>query len=133
MRIAVTISDGNVFQHYGHSEAFMLYDVLDNKIINAELISTNGNGHGYLSELLHISNVQILICGGIGAGAINALTEYGIKIYAGVTGNADAAVSALLNNTLSFNPNFKCNHHGDDHDCSSHDCGSHRLNRNTLK
>ena len=40
--------------------------------------------------------VDVLICGGIGGGAQVALAEAGIKLYGGVSGEADAAVNALL-------------------------------------
>ena len=72
-----------------------------------------------------------MICGGIGAGAQIALAEAGIQLFGGCQGSADAAVEALLKNELVFNPNVKCNHHGEDHHhhheggCGSHGCGSH--------
>ena len=75
------------------------------------------------------NGVDTLICGGIGGGAQAALAEAGIKLYGGVSGDADAAVEALLKDELVFNPNVKCNHHGEDHHheggCGSHGCGSH--------
>ena len=60
-------------------------------------------------------------------GAQNALAQAGIKLYGGVSGNADAAVEALLKNELAYNPNVMCNHHGEGHhgNCGSHGCGEH--------
>lgn len=54
--------------------------------------------------------MDVLICGGIGGGAQNALAEAGIKLYGGVSGNADEAVNAYLEGKLDFNPNVQCSH-----------------------
>ncbi|MCR5218462.1 NifB/NifX family molybdenum-iron cluster-binding protein [Treponema sp.] len=129
MRIAVTYENGNVFQHFGHTEEFKIYDVEDNKIVKTEVTGTNGQGHGALAGFLKTANVDVLICGGIGGGAQSALAEAGIKLYGGVNGKADDAVNALLSDSLQYNPDVKCNHHGEghEHNCgsSSHSCGSH--------
>ena len=96
MRIAVTYENGQVFQHFGHSEQFKVYDVEDGKVVKSEVIGTNGQGHGALAGFLLQGNVDVLICGGIGGGAQAALSAAGIRLYGGVTGDADAAVEALL-------------------------------------
>ena len=69
MKIAVTYENGMVFQHFGHSQAFRVYDVQDGKIITAETVPTQGSGHGALAGFLAAQGVDTLICGGIGAGA----------------------------------------------------------------
>lgn len=96
MKIAVTFENGNVFQHFGHTEKFKIYDVSDNKVVNESIVDTNGSGHGALAGFLKENSVDTLICGGIGNGAKQALAEAGIKLYGGVTGNADGAVNDLL-------------------------------------
>jgi len=129
MRIAVTYENGLIFQHFGHTSAFKLYDINDGKIIQEQIVSTNGSGHGALAGLLAANDVDTLICGGIGGGAQTALAQAGIKLYGGVSGNADEAVNALLNGSLGFNPNVSCNHHNHEHSeghtCGSHGCGNH--------
>lgn len=125
MRIAVTYEDGNIFQHFGHSEQFKLYDVEDGKIVNTQVVDTNGQGHGALAGFLTGAKVDVLICGGIGGGAQNALAQAGIQLYGGVAGSCDAAVEALLANNLGYNPNVQCSHHGhgEGHSCGGHSCG----------
>ena len=126
MKIAVTYENGQIFQHFGHTEQFKIYIAEDGKIINSEVIDTNGSGHGALAGLLSALDVDALICGGIGGGAQMALAEAGIKLYGGVSGSTDAAVDALLVGTLGFNPNVKCDHHdhhGEGHTCGDHGCG----------
>lgn len=123
MRIAVTFENGNVFQHFGHTQQFKIYDVENGQIVKGEVVDTNGSGHGALAGLLANIGAEVLICGGIGAGAQNALKEAGVKLYGGVSGNADDAVRAFINGNLDFNPNVKCNHH--DHEHGEHSCGEH--------
>lgn len=125
MRIAVTYENGLIFQHFGHTAEFKLYDVEDGKITNSEVVSTNGSGHGALAGFLSASKVDVLICGGIGGGAQTALAQAGIQLYGGASGNADDAVNALLNGTLSYNPFVKCSHHEHEHGEGGHTCGSH--------
>ncbi len=129
MRIAVTYDNGEIFQHFGHTENFKIYDVENGKVVSANVISSEGSGHGALATLLSGNKVDVLICGGIGGGAQMALAQEGIKLYGGVSGNADAAVEALLAESLSYNPDVKCDHHGEGHEhhgnCGSGECGSH--------
>lgn len=127
MRIAVTYEDGMIFQHFGHTSQFKIYDVEDGKVIASEVIDTNGSGHGALAGLLNALNIDALICGGIGGGARMALDAAGIKLYGGVAGFADVAVEALLAGNLDFNPDVQCNHHdhGEGHQCGEHGCGGH--------
>ena len=125
MKIAVTHENGQIFQHFGHTAEFKVYEVEDGKIVSSKVMDTNGQGHGALAGLLDTIGAEILICGGIGGGAQMALAEAGIKLYGGVSGSCDDAVNALLEGTLGFNPNVKCNHHDHEHGEGSHTCGSH--------
>ncbi len=134
MKIAVTYENGQIFQHFGHTEQFKLYDIAGGKITGSEVVDTNGSGHGALAGFLMQHGVDTLICGGIGGGAQTALAASGIRPYGGCSGDADEAVSRLLDGTLGYDPNVHCNHHdqahGDDaHSCShaegSHSCGHH--------
>lgn len=131
MKIAVTYENGQIFQHFGHTEQFKIYDVRDGKIENTQIADTNGSGHGALAGFLMQNGVDTLICGGIGGGAQAALAEAGIKLYGGVSGDADNAVEALINGNLGYNPNVHCSHHDHEHGegghtCGSHGCGSHK-------
>lgn len=129
MKIAVTFENGNVFQHFGHTEKFKIYDISNGKIVNESIVDTNGSGHGALAGFLKENSVDTLICGGIGNGAKQALAEAGIKLYGGVVGNADSAVNDLLQDKLNFNENVHCEHHDHSHHDHSHHeghCGEHK-------
>lgn len=129
MKIATTHENGQVFQHFGHSEQFKLYEIEDGKVVSSKVIDTAGSGHGALAGMLMMNGVDALICGGIGGGAQNAIRGFGIKLYAGVQGSCDDAVAALLAGTLGYSENATCDHHdhehGEDHVCGDHGCGDH--------
>ena len=127
MKVAVTCENGMVFQHFGHTPEFAIYEVNDGKILSENVKSCGDSGHGALAGLLAEENVSVLICGGIGGGAQNALAQAGITLYGGVQGDADAAVQDFLAGKLAYDPAVHCDHHshGEGHSCGSHGCGSH--------
>ena len=124
MKIAVTYDNGNVFQHFGKTENFKVYEVEDNKVVSSEVIGSNGTGHGALAGLLAEQGINVLICGGIGGGAQTALTEAGIEMVAGAQGNTDDVVEAYLKGELvSTGANCDHHHHEEGHSCGSHEEG----------
>ena len=120
MKIAVTYDNGEVFQHFGKTENFKVYEVEDNKIISSEVISSNGSGHGALAGVLADQGVDVLICGGLGGGAQTALAEAGIEVCAGAAGDTDKAVQDYLDGTLE-DAGVTCDHHHEE----GHSCGDH--------
>ena len=127
MKIAIPYENGQVFQHFGHSAQFKLYTAEEGRITGAEVVSTDGQGHGALVGFLVRNGVNVLLCGGIGGGAQMALDQAGIQLYGGVSGSADEAVATFLAGQLNYNPNVMCSHHGhgEGHTCGDHGCGSH--------
>ena len=129
MKIAATYDNGNIFQHFGKTEFFKVYEVEDNKVVSSEVIGSNGAGHGALAGLLAEQGISVLICGGIGGGAQSALAEAGIELCSGAQGDADAAVEAYLKGEL-VSTGVNCDHHHEEgHSCGSHEdghsCGGH--------
>lgn len=127
MKVAVTYENGQVFQHFGHTEQFKIYSIEGGKAASAAVVDTNGSGHGALAGFLQQEGVDTLICGGIGGGARQALTEAGIQLFGGVSGSADEAVAMLLSGNLAYDPEAMCSHHGEHHGdaCGNHGCGEH--------
>ena len=124
MKIAVTYDNGNVFQHFGKTEFFKVYEVEDNKVVSSEVIGSNGVGHGALAGLLADQAVDVLICGGIGGGAQAALEEAGVELCAGAEGDTDQAVEAYLRGELiSSGANCDHHHHEEVHSCGGHEEG----------
>lgn len=125
MKIAVAWDQGQVFQHFGHTAQFRIYEVEEGRVVSAQTADSNGSGHGALAGFLETMGVEKLICGGIGGGARLALAKAGIELYGGVSGDADAAVQALLENRLAYDPEARCDHHDHEHTCGEHPCGEH--------
>ena len=100
MKIAVAYENGNVFEHFGHSRQFKIYETDGQNIVKEEVIESEGSGHSAMAGLLAGLDINAVICGGIGGGAANALGEAGIEVYSGVSGNADEALEAYLNGEL---------------------------------
>lgn len=126
MRIGVTYQNGEIFQHFGHTEQFKIYDVENGEIKRTQIVDTNGQGHGALAAFLTQAEVEVLICGGIGGGAQSALKDAGIQLYGGASGNADEAVHAYLSGKLDYNPEVRCTKHEHEHSCGEHHCGENK-------
>ena len=127
MKIAITCADDMVFQHFGHTPGFAIYEIADKAIISEKTLTAGESGHGALAGLLAAAKVDVLICGGIGGGAINALQQAGIKVVGGADGNVRAVAEAYAAGKLHTRLDFHCKHHhhdGDGHDCADHKCGS---------
>ena len=122
MKIAVPFENGQVFQHFGHTETFKLYEIENNDIVSGEIVPTNGSGHEALADFLANLSVNVLVCGGIGDGAQKALAAAGIEICSGAQGDADAAVKAYLKGEIE-SAGVNCDHHHE-HD-GDEGCGSH--------
>ncbi len=129
MKIACTYENGQIFQHFGHTQQFKVYDVADGAVVASQIVDTNGSGHGALATVLRDLGADVLICGGIGGGAQMALASVGIWLPCGVRGSADEAVKAFLAGALDYDPNARCDHHdhahGEGHNCGAHSCGQH--------
>lgn len=125
MKIAVTCENHQVFQHFGHTPGFAVFEVENGNIISEKLLSSGSTGHGALAGVLALEQVDLLICGGIGGGAVNALANAGIEVVGGAGGDVKAVVEAFIAGTLQLRENFHCNHHhhGEGHNCGSHSCG----------
>lgn len=123
MRIAVSYEKETetIFLHFGRTAFFKIYDVVDNTITAMQIVDTNGQGHGALVGVLHELKADVLLCGGIGAGAQAALHEAGIQLYGGCSGNADQAIRDFLAGKLAYQEDVHCEHH--DGECG-HEAGT---------
>ena len=129
MRIAVPYYEGLIFQHFGQAKQFKIYEIENHQVLMEMIVEGEGTGHQAVSDFLKALDVRVVICGNIGEGAQQALTEAGILFYGGVTGEADGAIAALIEGHLAYDPGIRCEDHG--HRCGeegcddcSHDCSS---------
>ena len=125
MKIAVTYEAGMVFQHFGHTAQFKIYEVMEGDVVATYVLDTGAKGHGALAGLMDSEDIDVVICGGIGMGAQVALAALEIKVFGGVSGSADQAVEDLLRGRLVFNPQVRCSPHDHEegHSCGEHGCG----------
>lgn len=115
--IAVPYKDGEVFQHFGHAPAFRIYETEGNVILKSEEVIPHGGGHGIVTDVLTVSGATMVICGGIGAGAMEALAGKGIEIFSGVEGNAETRVQEYLDGTLTHETGATCKKNEAEHAC----------------
>lgn len=123
MRVATTFDSGELSPHFGHTPYFKIFvvDDAENEVTGTELLSTEGHGgHLALTQLLHDHNVQVVICGGLGAPAIGSIRAAGIELYPGITGSAEEAVRSFIAGELpQHDPQTAviacCHHEGEEH------------------
>lgn len=122
MKIAVTTDEqNNIFEHFGRCERFTIYEISGNVLTGKSVLDSNGSGHAALGELLKENEIDVLICGGIGDGAMEILSDAGISVIPGMQGDIDVAVSGYLEGNLAPSSQSVCTHHdGEEHSCSGH-------------
>lgn len=122
MKVAITTEGNRVFQHFGKCELFTVYTVEDGQILGKEILDANGSGHSALADLLRLNGIDLLICGGIGQGAKNALSQNGIELICGVEGFIDTVIEQYVAGALLGNPDFVCSHHHGEEHHHDHNC-----------
>ncbi len=100
--LALPVKGAFIDQHFGHSQAFKIYEIGADGKIEKSFVVENQGGHEKAVELLIANAVDGVICGNIGEGAKNGLLEAGIVYFGGVIGNADKAVTDFLSGKLNF-------------------------------
>jgi len=112
MKLAIPYEEGQIFQHFGKTPAFKIYDIANGQVGGSMVFPTGGQGHGALAGLLRALGIGAVVCGGIGPGAIDALSQLNILPLPGVTGSADP--DALCHH---HDGGHTCGHHGEGHGC----------------
>lgn len=110
MKIAVSYENGQIFHHVGDTKTFKLYNVEENKVIDTKILETTGRGRGMVIDFLQENSATVLLCNEICSGAKGAVVDTGVQVFGGVTGDADEAVKAFLNNQLTDGDTVVCNH-----------------------
>jgi predicted Fe-Mo cluster-binding NifX family protein len=101
--------------HFGHCENFNIYESEDNKITKISSVPNPGHRPGFLPNYLNDLNVNVIISGGMGGGAIDIFNEKGIEVVTGATGDAEQAAVNYLNGSLKSTGSVchEHQHHGD--------------------
>ncbi len=102
MKVAIPTHSGKIDDHFGHCEYFMVFTTNDKKEIIHEEIISSPDGCGCRSDVvekLSQIGVKVMLAGNIGGGAVNKLSNYGIAVVRGCSGD----VKSVLNEWLSGN------------------------------
>ena len=96
---AVTLdkNTNNVFGHFGEAKNFFLYDT-EKEV--GKIVDNGGFTHHELIKYIKSLNAEVLICGGMGNHAYEALTASNIKVFPGAKGDVMEVVNKYLNNKL---------------------------------
>lgn len=120
MKVAIPCQNNEVFQHFGHTLEFAVFTIENGAVAAESRLASGDSGHGALADLLAAEKVDVLIAGGIGGGAVNALTRAGIKVVGGASGDVRTAAEAFAAGRLAVRSDFLCRHH--DHEGEAHRC-----------
>ena len=128
MRIAVPVQGDMIFPHFGQAGTFKIYFAENGLVLQAIPMASGVSGHEATVAFLKSAGVQLVICGGIGGGAIKALDDAGIMVMGGIVGKADEKIGEFLAGKLRYIPAEKavghgCHHHHGDSGCD--DCHHH--------
>jgi predicted Fe-Mo cluster-binding NifX family protein len=100
MRIAVASNGGMVTEHFGHCEAFNIFNEENGSIVRADRIPNPGHRPGFLPVYLHEMGVDVIISGGMGGSAIQLFNERNIEVVTGAVGDAKFAAEGYLKGEL---------------------------------
>ncbi len=109
-----------VFEHFGSAPAFVMVDLVTSEVTS----SNNGDQtheHGACNPVAGLSGYQVdaVVVGGIGGGALQQLNRAGIRVFQAEEGNIGVNLELLRANTLSeFLPGHSCGGHSHQHGCS---------------
>ena len=125
MKLAIPYENGQVFPHFGKTQQFKIYDIADGKVGASLVVPVMGGGHGALAGFLRMLGISVVLVGGIGPGALDALARYDITPIPGVSGDADKAAADFVAGKLSPDTAALCQHHheGNPFGCGHHTCG----------
>ena len=125
MKIAFPVNSGSdlsseVFGHFGSAGKFI---VVDSESGSFEEISNNDLGHAHNKcnpmKALGGKNVDAVVSGGIGQGALNGLRSLGIKVFRSEGGTVSKNLELFRSNSLlEFMPGFVCSGHDHEGGCA---------------
>lgn len=134
MKIAMPYENGQLNQHFGRSREFIIIEVQDGNIAGRKIISAANLQHNHegLAGLLARENVDVVVLGGIGPMALQALQALGLKTITGQQGNVEDLALACARGELASRQ-VSCghehhhhhHHHGDCTHSQGHGCGHH--------
>ena len=117
MKVAIPSSGDQVNPHFGHSEEFTVVGIEGQQVGSMEIISARmlQHNHGGLAGLIKDSGADIVIAGGIGPGAVQALEAAGLRVVTGASGKVEEVAEKYARGELSSSGE-SCSHSHHHHD-----------------
>lgn len=116
MKLIIPTKENNVDSHFGHCESYTLVELdINNNILNKTIIEspkTCGCKSDIVEKFVELG-VDYMLAGNIGQGAVNKISQAGIKIIRSCSGNIDAVIQDFINGKL-IDSDIVC----DSHTCS---------------
>lgn len=116
MKVALACEKGFVSEHFGHSETFEIYTLENKTTTFLESLKSPKHEHGSLPAFLKNAHVDIVICGGIGQGAVQLMVGQGMDVISGAKGSIEEIIEQFANDEL-VSKDVQCNGHNHDHEC----------------
>lgn len=103
MRYAIPVLEGQVSNHIGRAQTFLIADVEDGKVVNTAELPNPGHGPGgppplFIAKL----GVKMVLAWGIPVHARDMFQHMGVDITLGVTGDPRQALEAYLNGAIQL-------------------------------
>lgn len=121
-KIAIPVGKNNeVDEHFGHCKYYNIYTVSEeNSILSVEqLPSEEGCGcKSNIASVLASQGVQVMLAGGIGAGAVNVLNRWNISVVRNCAGDVDELIKLYIKGLIIDSGETCTHHHGENHECN---------------
>jgi predicted Fe-Mo cluster-binding NifX family protein len=123
MKLAVPTRGNEVDDHFGHCEAYTVFNIDENnKVISSEILpSPQGCGcKSNIASVLKELGVSVMLAGNMGNGALNVLKGQGIDVFRGNQGNVHLLAESFLMGKVrdSGEGCVQHEHHGQEHQCN---------------
>ncbi len=116
MKIAVPIENGLLCSHFGHAPQFAIVEIEGSAIKGSSIETPPPHEPGVLPRWLKELGVTQVICGGIGARAVELLNQAGIQVTAGIEPEDPAKiVEAFVAGSLQGATGPTCSGHEEGH------------------
>ncbi|HBA88414.1 MAG TPA: diguanylate cyclase [Geobacter sp.] len=109
-----------VYGHFGTAPGFVVVDIATNEVVAIDN-SDRIHEHGACNPVAGLDGheVDAVVVGGIGGGALHKLNSAGMRVFQARQGTVSEHVALFRNNELpEFMPGHTCGGHGHSHGCS---------------
>ena len=109
-KLVIPSENGRLAEHFGHSRAFVFFEIEENNIIKSYSKEPPPHQEGVIPRWLASVQATDILVGGIGPKAVEILYNHGINVYVGVAvDDTNNLALDFINGDLKFGQNF-CHH-----------------------